>query len=228
MNIASYIDHTILKPTTAKADIEKLCAEAGKYKFAAICVPPYYAGYAHHLLENTSIRTATVIGFPFGYASITSKIEEIIKAIADGADELDMVICLAALKSNDWSYLEREVAAVMPFINKNHKVIKIIIESGLLSDEEIIRCCELYAKYQVQFLKTSTGYAEHGASTHAVKLMRKHLPPSIQIKAAGGIRNFDIAEEFIHAGADRIGCSSSIKIIEESMMKVSNNKRKRY
>lgn len=219
MNIASYIDHTVLKPTTSKGDIEKLCTEAKRYQFAAVCVPPYYVGQAHNLLQSTSIKTATVIGFPFGYSSITSKVEEMKKAITDGTDELDMVICLAALRNDDWEYLDSEIKTVMSLINEHHKIVKIIIESGLLGDEEIIRCCKLYAKYQVQFLKTSTGYAEHGASIAAVKLMRKHLPASIQIKAAGGIRSFDFAEELIHAGANRIGCSSSIKIMEESMIR---------
>lgn len=219
MNIASYIDHTALKPTTTKEDVEKLCTEATEYQFAAVCVPPYYVDFARHLLQNTSVKTATVIGFPFGYSCVYSKAKEIQIAIEDGADELDMVLCLVALKNNNWNYLEHEIAAVMPLINEQHKTIKVIIESGLLSDEEIIRCCELYAKYQVQFLKTSTGYAEHGASIHAVELMRKYLPASIQIKAAGGIRSFDFAEELIHAGASRIGCSSSIKIMEQSRMK---------
>lgn len=216
MSLASHIDHTLLKPTATKKEIEKLCEEAIQYRFAAVCVPPYYVKTAKENLIDSSIHTATIIGFPFGYAAISAKQQEIIQAINDGADELDMVICLAALKTGDWIYLEKEIAAVMPLIQENNKTIKIIIESGILSDAEIIRCCELYAKYQVQFLKTSTGYAEHGASVEAVKLMKVHLPDTIQIKASGGIRTFEFANELLQAGAERLGCSAGVNIIKQS------------
>ncbi len=213
MPINQYIDHTLLKPTALILNIEQLCNEALQYNFAAVCVPPPLIRTAKKQLENSAVKVATVIGFPFGYSAAEAKIAETLLAIVDGADELDMVINLIALKNNDWQYLANEINHIMPVIKQNNKLIKIIIESGILSDEEIIRCCELYSVAQVDFLKTSTGYAEKGASIHAVKLMRSHLPASIQIKASGGIKTYDFAKELIEAGATRLGCSSSVQIV---------------
>ena len=218
MNIASYIDHTILKPTTLVSDVEKLCKEAGEYKTAAVCVPPLFVKQAKLLLQNTDVKVATVIGFPFGYSAIEAKLAEILLAIVDGVDELDVVINIAALKNNDWQYLAKELNTILPIIKGKGKVIKIIIESGVLSDDEIIKCCDLYGIAGVDFMKTSTGYAEVGATVHAVKLMRKHLADAVKIKASGGIRTYAFAKELVDAGADRIGCSSSVAIIEESKM----------
>jgi deoxyribose-phosphate aldolase len=215
MNIAAYIDHTILKPTTTIADVEKLCAEAIEYNFAAVCVPPLFVKKAKALCANSSIKIATVIGFPFGYSAVEAKLAEVLLAIVDGADELDMVINIAALKNNDWQYLANELNAILPIVKNKQKVIKIIIESGILTDDEIIKCCDLYGIAGVDFMKTSTGYAEKGASVHAVALMRKHLADAVKIKASGGIRTFLFAKELIDAGADRIGCSSSVAIVAE-------------
>jgi deoxyribose-phosphate aldolase len=216
MNIASYIDHTVLKPTTLITDIEKLCNEALEYKVAAVCVPPLFVKQAKLLLQKSEVKTAAVIGFPFGYSAIEAKVAETILAIVDGADELDMVINIAALKNNDWQYLAKELNTILPIIRTNKKVIKIIIESGLLTDDEIIKCCDLYGIGGVDFMKTSTGYAEVGATLHAVNLMRKHLADAVKIKASGGIRTYAFAKELINAGANRIGCSASVAIIEES------------
>jgi deoxyribose-phosphate aldolase len=215
MNIAAYIDHTILKPTTTIADVEKLCAEAIEYNFAAVCVPPLFVKKAKALCANSSIKIATVIGFPFGYSAVEAKLAEVLLAIVDGADELDMVINIAALKNNDWQYLANELNAILPIVKSKQKVIKIIIESGILTDDEIIKCCDLYGIAGVDFMKTSTGYAEKGASVHAVALIRKHLADAVKIKASGGIRTFLFAKELIDAGADRIGCSSSVAIVAE-------------
>ena len=222
MNIAAYIDHTILKPTTLTADIDTLCKEANENNMAAVCVPPMFVKQAKSLLQNSDVKVATVIGFPFGYSAVEAKLAEVLLAIVDGADEIDMVINIAALKNNDWQYLAGEINAILPIIRTKKKVIKVIIESGLLSDEEIIKCCDLYGLAGVDFLKTSTGYAETGATVHAVKLMRKHLADTVKIKASGGIRTFNFAKELIEAGADRIGCSSSLKIIEESKNELNN------
>ena len=222
MNIATYIDHTILKPTTLTADVKALCKEANENSMAAVCVPPMFIKQAKSLLQNSNVKVATVIGFPFGYSAVESKLAEVLLAIVDGADELDMVINISALKNNDWQYLAGEINAILPIIRTKKKVIKVIIETGLLSDEEIIKCCDLYGLAGVDFLKTSTGYAESGATVHAVKLMRKHLADTVKIKASGGIRTFKFAKELIEAGADRIGCSSSLKIIEESKNELNN------
>ncbi|WP_447639804.1 MULTISPECIES: deoxyribose-phosphate aldolase [Chitinophagaceae] len=211
-----YIDHTILKPTTLVSDIEKLCQEAIKYEFAAVCVPPPFVKKAKELTNGSLVKVATVIGFPFGYSSIEAKVAETVLALVDGADELDIVINLIALKNNDWEYLANEINHLAPLIHSKGKATKIIIESGILTDEEIVKCCTLYTPANVNFMKTSTGYAEVGATVHAVELMRKNLPDTIQIKASGGIRHYDFAKELIDAGATRLGCSASVQIVKET------------
>lgn len=216
MNINKYIDHTVLKPTTTLEDIKQLCMECVEYDFAAACVPPLYVKLAKQFLGATNTKVATVIGFPFGYSAIEAKVAETVLAIVDGADELDLVINISAIKNKDWEYLEKEIANIMYIIREKKKVIKIIIESGILLEEEIVKCCQLYAQYGVDFMKTSTGYAERGATLEAVRLMRANLPANIQIKASGGIRTFVFAKELIEAGATRIGASASVNIVKES------------
>ena len=207
--LATYIDHTILKPTTSHIEINRICKEALEYGFAAVCVPPPFVVLA----RSTGVRTATVIGFPFGYSAWRAKLAEVEQALADGADELDIVINLVALKSGDWSGLEVEMRALTGPIHGAGRLIKVIIESGVLTDEEIIRCCELYGGIGVDFVKTSTGYAEKGATVEAVRLMRAHLPSNVRIKASGGIRTYALARQLIDAGADRLGCSASVAIV---------------
>jgi len=216
MTLNKYIDHTILKPTTTKEDIKNLCMEAVEYDFAAVCVPPPFVKMAKAFTGSTGVKVATVTGFPFGYSAIEAKVAETVLAIVDEADELDMVANLLAIRNGDWAYLEKEIATIMPIIRNKNKVIKVIIESGILLEDEIVQCCALYSKYGVDFVKTSTGYAEKGASVAAVQLMRQHLPANIQIKASGGIRTFAFAQELIAAGATRLGCSASVKIMQES------------
>jgi deoxyribose-phosphate aldolase len=213
MKINSYIDHTILKQTTTINEIKQLCKEGRDFQFAAVCVPPPLVKNAIKFLENSGVKTATVIGFPFGYANLSSKKAEVIQAIKDGADEIDMVINLIALRNDAWSYLQAEVAGILELIRADNKILKVIIESGILTEPEIIRCCEIYGNAGVDFLKTSTGYAEKGASVEAVKLMRANLPSTVRIKASGGIRTFAFAKELIESGADRLGCSASISIV---------------
>jgi len=213
MQLNQYIDHTILKPVTLIEDINRICNEAIEYRFAAVCVPPPMIKIAKKQLQNSPVKLATVIGFPFGYSAVEAKLAEILLAVVDGADELDVVINILALKNNDWQYLANEINYMMPVIKQNNKVVKVIIETGVLTDEEIIRCCELYSVAEVNFLKTSTGYAETGATIHAVELMRKHLQEHVQIKASGGIKTYSFAAELINAGAARLGCSNSLQIV---------------
>lgn len=213
MQIAQYIDHTILKPTTLLSDVEKICSEAKEYGFASACIPPLFVKKAKEFLHGSDVKTCTVIGFPFGYSAIEAKLAEVLLAIVDGADELDIVINIAALKNNDWQYLASEASNLIPLIKEKGKLVKIIIESGVLTDDEIIKCCELYGAAGIDYLKTSTGYAEKGASVHAVELFRKHLPQSVQIKASGGIRDYEFAKQLIDAGATRIGASASVAIV---------------
>ncbi|MEO8413658.1 MAG: deoxyribose-phosphate aldolase [Ginsengibacter sp.] len=217
MNIAHYIDHTVLKPTTLLAEVEKICSEAVQYQFAAVCIPPLFVQKVKGILKNYDVKTATVIGFPFGYNAIEAKVAEIVLAMVDGADELDMVINISAIKNNDWNFIASEINTIMPIVKNKNKVIKVIIESGILTDDEIIKCCDIYGAAGVDYVKTSTGYAEKGATLHAVKLMRAHLADHIQIKASGGIKTYQFAKELIEAGASRLGCSSSVQIVKESV-----------
>lgn len=212
-SLAQFIDHTVLKNTTASADVARVCEEAIAYGFAAVCVPPYFVQDARRLLESGSVKLATVIGFPFGYHHYKTKEEEARLALGEGADELDAVMNLSAFKSNDLAYLETEIEMLSRLTAESGKTLKVIIESGVLSDDEIVKCCDLYKRYPVQFLKTSTGYAEKGASVEAVQLMRQHLPPPIQIKASGGIRDAAFARALVEAGATRLGCSAGVAIV---------------
>jgi deoxyribose-phosphate aldolase len=212
MTIAQIIDHTILKPTTALKDVQTVCEEAITYRFAAVCIPPYYVADARKLLSDEGPALATVVGFPFGYSHFEAKTAETARALQDGADEIDLVINLAAFRNNDLAYLEEEIAAVSAAVAEGNGLLKVIIESGILEEEEIIRCCQLYSRFPVHFLKTSTGYAEKGASVEAVRLMRAHLPAHIGIKASGGIRTYAFAQELVQAGATRLGCSASVAI----------------
>ncbi|MBS1916129.1 MAG: deoxyribose-phosphate aldolase [Bacteroidetes bacterium] len=214
MNIAPYIDHTFLKPTATLADIQKTCEEALLYRFAAVCIPPPFVKEAKKLTQQSGVKVATVIGFPFGYSAIEAKVAEIVLAIVDGADELDVVINISALKNNDWQFLANEINTMLPIIHNKQKVIKVIIESGVLMDEEIVKCCTLYGTAGVDFVKTSTGYAEKSATVEAVALMKKNLPASVKIKASGGIRTYEFAKQLIDAGASRLGCSASVAIIK--------------
>lgn len=214
MLINQYIDHTTLKSTTLVSDIEKLCAEAKQYQFAAVCVPPNFVKRAKLLLEGSTVKVATVIGFPFGYSAVEAKIAEILLAMVDGADELDVVSNISAIKNSDWVYLADEINHIIPIIRSKNKVIKIIIESGILTDEEIIKCCEIYGLAGIDYLKTSTGYAEKGATVETVELFRRHLPKQIQIKASGGIRDYAFARQLIDAGATRLGCSAGVAIVQ--------------
>lgn len=217
MNLSPYIDHTLLKPGLLLADVERICMEAKAYGFAAVCLPPLMVKKTKSFLENTTIKTATVIGFPFGYAAVEAKLAETILAIVDGADELDIVINFTAIKNGDWILPANEINHLMPVIKSKGKVIKVIIESGVLTDTEVIRCCELYATAGVDYVKTSTGYAERSATVETVKLIRKHLPEHVQIKASGGIRTYEFAKALIDAGATRLGCSSSVAIVQGGM-----------
>jgi len=217
MKLNGYIDHTVLKPTTLIADVEKVCLEAKEYGFAAICVPPPFVKIGKALLVGTNVKVATVIGFPFGYSAVEAKLAEILLAMVDGADELDVVANIVAIKNNDWQLISNEINHIMPVVKSKGKVIKIIIESGVLNRNELLKCCELYGAAGIDYLKTSTGYAEVGATAEAVKTMRENLPSHVQIKASGGIRTYEFAKELVSAGATRLGCSASVAIVNQQI-----------
>lgn len=213
MSIAHFIDHTILKPETLSTDIEKVCAEAVTHGFASVCVPPYFVVLAKQKTTGSTVKVATVIGFPFGYSHHSAKVAEIGEALANGADELDMVINVAALVNGDIALLDAEIKAVVQAVGDSGATLKLILETGILTEDQIMACCVLYSNYPVQFLKTSTGYAAKGATVEAVQIMRANLPEHIQIKASGGIRDYAFAKQLIDAGATRLGCSASVAIV---------------
>ena len=214
-DLASYIDHTLLKQAAHIADIDRVCLEASHEHFAAVCIPPKYVAEARKTLDGSKVKVATVIAFPMGFGTKESKAEEIRAALAMGADEVDMVIDLCALKSGHWLQLEEEIKACLEPVREQGKVIKVIVESGMLTEGELIACCELYGRYPVDYIKTSTGFAEQGASVAAVQLIKQHVPAGMGIKASGGIKSYKFAKELIDAGATRIGCSGSMEIMKE-------------
>jgi deoxyribose-phosphate aldolase len=222
MDIAPYIDHTVLKPILTEREVEQICHEASQFHFAAVCIPPPMVAFSKSQLDATPVKVATVIGFPFGYSVTGAKLKEIEDSDRQGADEFDAVINLIHLKACNWSQLEQEMRILVQFVHDRKKIIKVIIESGMLSDNEIIDCCKLYGPLGIDFLKTSTGYAERGASLDAVRLMKEHLPKMVKIKASGGIRTYDFAKQLIEAGADRLGCSASIAIVNGRPMAEKN------
>ncbi len=217
MNIASYIDHAILGPATTNTDIKNGCMEAKENGYINIYVPPIFVKQAKALTNTTGIKVITVIGFPFGYSAIEAKLAEIVLAIVDGADEIDIVINIAALKSNDWQYLAKEVNSLFPILKSRNKIITITIESSLLSNEEIIKCCDLYGAAGADFIKTSTGYTEKGTTLESVKLIRKHLADAVQIKAGGINLDHKLCCQFINAGANRIVIIDSMQLIKEAV-----------
>jgi deoxyribose-phosphate aldolase len=216
LNLASYIDHTVLKQTTTIAEVDRVCVEASLEGFFSVCIPPKYVPDAKKLLDGSKVKVTTVIGFPLGYNVTDAKVREIEDALEMGVDELDMVIDLCALKNGNWKHLENEIQACLRPVYEAGKVLKVIVESGILTESELLKCCSLYSHYNIDYMKTSTGYADAGASVAAVKLMREHLPARIGIKASGGIRTYGFAKELVEAGATRLGSSSSMHIMKES------------
>lgn len=215
MNLASKIDHTLLKADASEREVKKICAEAKEYGFAAVCIPPYFVRKCKLWLSDTNVKTATVVGFPLGYAHTPAKVEEARRAIDEGADEIDMVINIIALKAGDWNYLKNELTSASTIVQLRGGKLKVILETGLLSNAEIVKACELCTEMTVDFVKTSTGFTQPGATVEAVKLLRANLPKSIKIKASGGIRDKEFALQLIEAGADRLGCSASVSIVQE-------------
>lgn len=209
-----YIEHTVLKQDTTRADVVKLCEEAVEHQFLAVCVPPFFVDDAVKALKGSKVKVVTVIGFPMGYTYTSVKVEEAKWAVEKGADELDMVVNLAAFRSGDINYVKNDIDSVATIARINNKKLKVIIESGILTDEEITALCKICADVGVDMVKTSTGFAAAGASAEHVKLMRTILPAKTGIKASGGIRDKAFTEELIAVGATRIGTSSGIKIME--------------
>lgn len=212
MNIAKLIDHTLLKPDVTQAQIKRLCDEARIYGFASVCVNPVWVRFAKEQLQGTGIKVCTVIGFPLGATTPQVKAFEAQDAIQNGADELDMVLNIGALKAGDTDTILKDIQAVRQATPG--KILKVIIETALLTDAEKVTACQLAAQAGADFVKTSTGFNGGGATAEDVALMRAHIPATMQVKASGGVRTRTDAEKMIAAGAARIGTSGGVKIVE--------------
>lgn len=211
MELAKLIDHTALKPETIKAQITQLCKEAKEYGFASVCVNPTWVKLAAELLAGSDVKVCTVIGFPLGANTSAVKAFEAKDAIANGAGEVDMVINIAALKDKDDALVESDIRAVVEAANGT--LVKVIIETSLLSDEEKVRACEIAVKAGTDFVKTSTGFSTGGATKEDVALMRKTVGSTIGVKASGGVRTKQDVEDMVAAGATRIGASAGVAIV---------------
>ncbi|GAB1447966.1 MAG: deoxyribose-phosphate aldolase [Bacteroidia bacterium] len=211
--LPEHIEHTLLKPDCTGDQITQLCEEALQFNFAGVCVPPYYVQHAKKILKQAETRIVTVVGFPLGYSTVSSKVEETKKAINAGAHEIDMVINIAALKNGDIATVQNDIQSVVTACHLQNKQCKVIIETCYLTEDEIKLACKICADCEADYVKTSTGYGTAGATVEAVQLMRKCLPAKIKIKAAGGIRTKELADALIQAGANRIGTSSGPKLI---------------
>lgn len=213
-DLAGFIEHTLLKPDCSLQEVRRLCEEATKFQFVGVCIPPFYVRDAKRTLgENTRIRVSTVVGFPMGYNALASKSEEIKRAVDEGADEIDAVVNIAAVKSQNWNHVNHDIDSIARATHMRGKVSKIILECGLLSEDEIRRICEIAQSAGIHYLKTGTGFHGFPATVEMVRGLRAMAAKDMKIKAAGGIRTREMAEALIVAGADRLGTSASVALI---------------
>jgi deoxyribose-phosphate aldolase len=213
MNINKYIDHTALKADTTYAQIEKLCAEAREYDFFSVCVNSYFVKKAVSLLNGSSVKVCTVVGFPLGASTMETKRFEAMRAVTEGAKEIDMVINVSAVKSQDWQYVLDDMSSLAKVTHQQGALLKVILETCLLNEDEKRKACELAVKAGADFVKTSTGFSTGGATIEDVKLMRS-IVGNLGVKASGGIRDAETARKMIEAGATRLGTSASVEIVK--------------
>lgn len=211
-NFARMIDHTLLKAEATKEQIETLCAEAKQFNFASVCVNPTWVKHSSELLQGSDVLVCTVIGFPLGANTPAVKAFEVKDAIANGAKEVDMVINIGALKDNNYELVQADIAAVVEAA-KGHALVKVIIETCLLTDEEKVKACELAVAAGADYVKTSTGFSTGGATAEDIALMRKTVGPELGVKASGGVRSLEDMKKMVEAGATRIGASSGVAIM---------------
>ncbi|WP_080874645.1 deoxyribose-phosphate aldolase [Oceanobacillus timonensis] len=212
MNLASYIDHTLLKPESTKNQIAKIVEEAKENNFASVCIQPHWVVYCASELKDSPVKVCTVIGFPLGATTTQTKVYEAKEAIENGAAEVDMVINIGELKSGNEALVKADIKAVVDAA-KEKALTKVIIETALLTDEEKVLACQLAKEAGADFVKTSTGFSGGGATVEDVKLMRKTVGPEMGVKASGGIRDLETTEAMIEAGATRIGASAGVEIV---------------
>ena len=212
MGLNKYIDHTVLKATASSADVQKLCEEAIEHEFYSVCVNGCYVADAKHLLQGSDVKVAAVVGFPLGAMTTASKVFEAKEAIENGASEIDMVINVAKLKDGEFDYVENEIRLIKEAIGDN--VLKVIIETCYLTDEEKVKACELSLVAKADFVKTSTGFGTGGATYEDVKLMKSVVGDNAKVKASGGVRDKETAQKYVDLGAERLGTSSGIEIVK--------------
>lgn len=211
-----YIDHTLLKPEATEQDVDRVVKEAIEHHFYSVMINPYWVSHVHSLLTNTNVKTATVIGFPLGANTTNIKIAETDQAIKDGADEVDMVMNIGEFKGGNYKAVQNDIESVVTAAHKQNTLIKVIIETALLTDDEIAKASEIVANAGADFVKTSTGFYTSGAKAHDVAIMKHTVGDRIEVKAAGGIHSAQDAENMINAGATRLGTSASIEIISKN------------
>ncbi|MCL2865372.1 MAG: deoxyribose-phosphate aldolase [Lachnospiraceae bacterium] len=209
--MSKYIDHTLLKQNATKEEIMTLCQEAKDNHFMSVCVNPSYVSFSHECLKGSDVKVCTVIGFPLGATTTKTKVFEAKEAVANGALEIDMVVSVGAIKSGDWAYVKKDIKEVNAI--KGQALLKVIIETCLLTDAEKVQVCTICKEIGVDFVKTSTGFSTGGATVKDVILMRKTVGPDIGVKASGGVRDTKTARAMIDAGANRLGTSSGIAIV---------------
>ncbi len=213
LSIARMIDHTMLKPEATPDEITNLCDEAKQYNFASVCVNPSYVPLCCNLLKDSNVKVCTVIGFPLGATTTATKRAEAEEALNNGAEEIDMVINIGRLKAGDYNYVFNDINQVVLAAKRENAVTKVIIETALLTDEEKVKACLISKEAKADFVKTSTGFSKGGATAGDVALMRYVVGSALGVKASGGVRTLEDAEEMIKSGADRIGASASVKIV---------------
>lgn len=213
ISLARMIDHTMLKPEATKQEITTLCEEAKKYNFASVCINPSNVPFCSQLLRGTQVKVCTVIGFPLGATTTATKRAEAEEALNEGAQEIDMVINIGRLKAGDYKYVFNDINQVVLAAKRKNAVTKVIIETALLSDEEKVKACLISKEAKADFVKTSTGFSKGGATAGDIALMRYVVGSSVGVKASGGVRTTEDAENMIRSGADRIGASASVKIV---------------
>lgn len=212
MGLNKYIDHTILKATASSSDVQKLCEEAIEHEFYSVCVNGCYVADAKQLLQGTDVKVAAVVGFPLGAMTTAAKVFEAKEAVENGASEIDMVINVAKLKDGEFEYVENEILQIKEAIGDN--VLKVIIETCYLTDEEKVKACELSLVAKADFVKTSTGFGTGGATYEDVKLMKSVVGDNAKVKASGGVRDKETAQKYVELGAERLGTSSGIDIVK--------------
>lgn len=217
MNLEKHIEHTQLRPNNTLAQLKVCCSDAITYKLATLCVPPLFVIKAKEFTVRSSVKIATVAGYPLGYNAIEAKVAEIVLAIIDGADEVEMVVNTLAVINNDWQYLAKEINTVLPIVRGKSRKITVALETALMTDEEIVKACDIYGAAAVDNIKVGTGFEVDEHAAERIQLIRKHLADAVQIKWGGDVINFKFACSLMSAGANRLSCNNGLRLIQEAL-----------